>query len=698
MSNDRGAGPEGPHSVCRIGEFVYLVAGSSSDAFDNAFGHLVRRSLDLVVEERSLVAFQTSSTIDLAPSGDDWRIIDLDGLSGQLLLSAGGSGKLLAIIFQLVAQSFGLRRDPVLRTLFETILATDGLPRGRTIVHAIEGSDTAICEVPTRLRLSKGSLIIAFADQLALGVVGAVDEVFGEDDGRKLAVVDCSRVLPAGRALALTARGIAIADIDTRLNPDILAFNDVLSLTLPDAVNLLAISDSEARAALAVLGRRERALSTVALRSQGFCFEITHAFSMAHGLFVSGWFLDLDGLLEDVLVVDHGLRDRSLKERWALSAAKTAIDGDTVAVSQFHVFVSRLENLAAPSNIAFRVLLRNGENHTAYVPDCLRDKRATRTGILDSVGAAGMPPDVLAQVFSPALGQVQDACNADQGVREVVDIGPPSSRRISLIIPLYRETRFMRSQLIAFNADPFVQAHCQIVYVVDDPLIAQRVRNMLSGTPNVFSLDIRLVILERNGGYALANNFGVGQATGDVIVLMNSDVVPEVPGWLQPMTERLSTLPAHSVIGPKLLYADQSLQHAGMYFFKLPNVGYWQNMHFYKGYGRDFPPANIEREVPAVTGALMMLRREDFQSVGGFTSDYVIGDYEDSDLCLKLRTRGGTCLYMPSVALLHFERQSMPDSDVDAGSTIYNRALHSARWSEMVEALMSKVGEVHHAV
>ncbi|MGV3552889.1 glycosyltransferase [Rhizobium sp.] len=685
--------------VCRIGECVYLIGSSSAEDFERDFGHQVRRSLDLAVEDSGLLALQTSFAIDEAALLASWRIVGLDELSALLQLSAGSATTLLDTIFRFVAQTLGLRRDPVLRSIFASILSEDGLSRGRIVAHAIEGLDTAICEVPTRLRLARGGLVIAFADQLVLGAVETVDDIYGDDGGRKIAAVDCTRTLPEGSAIVLTARGIAIAEIELRSYADPKVFNDALAPILPDAVNLAAMWDEEACAALAAIGRREQAHVSVALPSQGFRFEITHAASMDHGFFVSGWFLDLDGLLEEVLVIDHGLDDPSLTERWMLSPARTEIAGDLVAVQQFHAFFERRGETAAPANIAFRLHLHNGESHLAYFPDCRRDKRSARAEILNSVvGGSGMSAEMLSRIFGPAVGRLQDTCNADQAVREVVDIGAPSSRRISLIIPLYREMRFMRSQLIAFNVDPFVQAHCQIVYVVDDPLIAQKVRNFLNGTPNVFSLDIRLVILERNGGYALANNFGVAQASGDVVVLMNSDVVPETPGWLEPMESRLAALPDLSVIGPKLLYADESLQHAGMYFFKLPTNGYWQNMHFYKGFGRNFGPANIERDVPAVTGALMVLRRKDFQSVGGFTTDYVIGDYEDSDLCLKLRAGGGRCLYMPSVALLHFERQSMPDSDVDAGSTIYNRALHSARWSETIERLMTEVSEVRHAI
>jgi GT2 family glycosyltransferase len=85
------------------------------------------------------------------------------------------------------------------------------------------------------------------------------------------------------------------------------------------------------------------------------------------------------------------------------------------------------------------------------------------------------------------------------------------------------------------------------------------------------------------------------------------------------------------------------------------------------------------------------LTRESFLDVGGFSVDYVIGDYEDSDLCLKLRERGASCLYAADVELYHFERQSMRLHPLqsDRGSTAYNRALHTKRWDSAITEVMS---------
>ena len=72
-----------------------------------------------------------------------------------------------------------------------------------------------------------------------------------------------------------------------------------------------------------------------------------------------------------------------------------------------------------------------------------------------------------------------------------------------------------------------------------------------------------------------------------------------------------------------------------------------------------------------------------------FSEDYVVGDYEDSDLCLKLRSRGYDIRYEPRAELYHFERRSitMHAGYVGTAASAYNRALHIGRWSDLMAEL-----------
>jgi O-antigen biosynthesis protein len=179
--------------------------------------------------------------------------------------------------------------------------------------------------------------------------------------------------------------------------------------------------------------------------------------------------------------------------------------------------------------------------------------------------------------------------------------------------------------------------------------------------------------------------------------LVNSDVVPTGRGWLEPLLRTLDRLSAGgrpAAVGPKLLFEDGSLQHAGLFFEQGPG-GEWFNSHYWKGYPRFHPPAQVGRAVPGVTGALLCLRRQVFETLGGLSTDYIVGDYEDSDLCLRLRAAGGEIAYVPEAELYHFERQSIRDHGgyTRTSACNYNRFLHHARWAPTIEALMRRFSE-----
>ncbi len=259
---------------------------------------------------------------------------------------------------------------------------------------------------------------------------------------------------------------------------------------------------------------------------------------------------------------------------------------------------------------------------------------------------------------------------------------------VSVVIPLYRNLRFIRHQVGAFARDPMLRAS-EIIYVLDSPEQRGEAEHMLRGLCGLTKLAVTLVLHGRNAGYATACNNGAAVATAPVLLQLNSDVVPESPGWLAPMLAQLEADRSVSCVGPKLMFDDGSLQHAGLYFARGPGND-WYNCHYFKGFPRHYPAANRTRAVPGVTGAAMLMRRSAWDEVGGFHADYIVGDYEDSDLCLRLRAAGGTILYEPRAELYHFERQSIAQHGGYAGTVAaaYNRRLHHRRWAGTIEALM----------
>jgi GT2 family glycosyltransferase len=208
----------------------------------------------------------------------------------------------------------------------------------------------------------------------------------------------------------------------------------------------------------------------------------------------------------------------------------------------------------------------------------------------------------------------------------------------------------------------------------------------------LYRIPFRVVILEQSSGFAAANSAGVAQARGSLLLLLNSDVLPDKPGWLRTMTDFYRSTENIGALGVKLLYPDDSLQHAGM-FFELPLdtalAGLWRNVHYFKGFQRDLPAANVARRVPAVTGASLMIDKDLYEEVGGFPDLYLQGDHEDSDICLRLIEEGRDNWYFPGVELYHLEGQSYP-SAARGAMALYNRWLHTNRWDSHIRALMAE--------
>src|ERR1044072_630233 len=153
------------------------------------------------------------------------------------------------------------------------------------------------------------------------------------------------------------------------------------------------------------------------------------------------------------------------------------------------------------------------------------------------------------------------------------------------------------------------------------------------------------------------------------------------------MNDFYERTPGIGALGPKLLYEDDSLQHAGLYFHRPAGSELWENAHCFKGLHRTFPTANVSRQVPAVTAACMMIDRDLYDEVGGLPLHFVQGDYEDSELCLPLAEVGRENWYLPAVELYHLEGQSYVPG-VRRVPSEYNMWLHSVLHGDKIENLM----------
>jgi len=261
---------------------------------------------------------------------------------------------------------------------------------------------------------------------------------------------------------------------------------------------------------------------------------------------------------------------------------------------------------------------------------------------------------------------------------------------VSLVVPLYGRWDFLNFQLAIFCNDTDF-SKVELIYVIDDPSIADAVIGHSNAIFPIYQLPFKIVYGGENFGFAGANNLGVSEATGKYVLLMNSDVFPKKQGWISELIKQYNLYPDAGIVGPRLTYEDESLQHEGMVFEKNKFLkGFWFNIHPGKGQPKWIFNHNNTKEVPMLTGACMLMLKETYLQVNGFDEDYLQGDFEDSDLNMKVKELGLKSYLAPQVELYHLERKSQSlfnNSDWKLKLTLYNAWQHTKKWNNEIETL-----------
>ena len=408
---------------------------------------------------------------------------------------------------------------------------------------------------------------------------------------------------------------------------------------------------------------------------------------------VNGWMHDEDGGGEVSIVSPEGARAAVTEhafryERPDVVQFYSGLGGDPTREHGFTACVS----LPAASRLAdgwiAELRTSDGIQLEIQCPSIVGDRQVVRSTILGELGSRGAVGGPLAESHGrPALTRLQEQIVAESEIESVDAYGqPPREPAVSIVVPLYKRLDFIEHQLLQFSADPDF-AEADLIYVLDSTEQKEELAKQARQLFALYGLPFRVVNLSSGAGFAGANNHGIRLAEGKRLLLLNSDVIPDQPGWIGAMNDFYEQTPGIGALGPKLLYEDDSLQHADLYFHRPAGSELWENAHCFKGLHRTFPAANVPRPVPAVTAACMMIDHELYDDVGGLPLHFVQGDYEDSELCLRLAEAGRENWYLPSVELYHLEGQSYAPG-VRRIPSEYNMWLHSRLHDEQIETIM----------
>ncbi len=185
----------------------------------------------------------------------------------------------------------------------------------------------------------------------------------------------------------------------------------------------------------------------------------------------------------------------------------------------------------------------------------------------------------------------------------------------------------------------------------------------------------RMLHLDMPFNHSLLNNRAAEIATGEFLVLLNDDTEALSPNWLASMVEQ-GMRDDVGAVGAWLIYPDGRTQHAGIVLEEQAVARHLSDALMLDGLDRGL--SRLTREVSAVTGACLLIRRSLYQSIGGLDAQELPTSYNDVDLCLRLRRQGYRILLTPLAKLIHHESASRR---IDARDEGYRMTVRE-RWSK----------------
>lgn len=185
--------------------------------------------------------------------------------------------------------------------------------------------------------------------------------------------------------------------------------------------------------------------------------------------------------------------------------------------------------------------------------------------------------------------------------------------------------------------------------------------------------------------YSKLNNEAVKHANGEYLLFLNNDTEVISPNWIEGMLQ-YAQLKDVGMVGSKLLYPNNTLQHAGI-VLNIDETG----AHIYSGAYKDtagyFNNVNCLTNYSAVTGACMLIEREKFENVNGFDEDLAV-DCNDVELCCKLLANKLYNVYTPNVKLIHYECLTRGNPGLSTRSMVRQqreKGYFIEKWSHYVE-------------
>ncbi|WP_423370302.1 glycosyltransferase family 2 protein [Burkholderia sp. LMG 32019] len=312
---------------------------------------------------------------------------------------------------------------------------------------------------------------------------------------------------------------------------------------------------------------------------------------------------------------------------------------------------------ASNYDLALRCIGTARPNGIVHIPRILYHIRAGAQDQFDTATDADKHAGYLALMHHlQRTGIAADASMTAHGYRVRYRLPEPGPM-VSIIIPTRNGLSLLR-QCIESILHRTTYSNYEII-VVDN---GSDEREMLDYLATLSTHErIEIVRDDRPFNYSALNNRACARARGDYIALVNNDIEVISPDWLEEMLGQ-ATRPEVGAVGAKLLYSDDTVQHAGV-ILGLSGAA----DHLHRGLRRHDPGyqarAAVVQSLSAVTAACLVVRKSLYVEIGGLNEASLPVAFNDIDFCLRIKSAGYRIIWTPFAELYHHESATRGEDD-----------------------------------
>ncbi|WP_256327415.1 glycosyltransferase family 2 protein [Variovorax sp. EL159] len=307
-------------------------------------------------------------------------------------------------------------------------------------------------------------------------------------------------------------------------------------------------------------------------------------------------------------------------------------------------------------DLALRCIERIAPQQIRHIPHVLYHWRAHAESTAQSAGAKPYAEIAGEQALNEHFERTGVAARSEStpyGYRTRLS-APACWPRVSLIIPT-RDALDLVRQCIESIVTRSTYPDYEIVLVDNGSSDPQALRyfDELRGLQG-----FKVIRDDGEFNYAALNNTAVAQASGEIVALINNDIEVISGDWLEEMVS-IALQPGVGAVGAKLLYPDDTVQHAGV-LLGIGGIAGHAHKHLARTDGGYFNRAQLTQSFSAVTAACLVVRKSVYEEVGGLDAVNLKISYNDVDFCLRLREAGYRNVWTPYAELYHHESATRP--------------------------------------